>query len=75
LCVVPGLRRWIAQRRDVLWGNPRELRFVNTRTVNRWCEGHQHPYDGYRMEYVAHEAHLSISAGVSAKEYTAGVSD
>jgi len=35
--------------------NPRELRLVNTRTVNRRCEGHQHPYDCRGMEYVAHE--------------------
>ena len=40
LCIVPGFRRWITQRRDVLWGNRRELRLVSAGTVNRRCEGH-----------------------------------
>jgi hypothetical protein len=55
LCIVPRLRRRIAQCRDELWGNRRETSLVYTGSVNRRREGDDRRYYRYAMEYVAHE--------------------
>jgi len=60
LCVVPGLRRRIAQRRDVLRGYLLEPTLIYTGTVNWRCEGDYRGCYGCRMEYVTHKAHLSV---------------